>query len=414
MIYLITGSPGTGKTAMVLSWIRKNHDGLFKFPVLMGVDDKGNEIYEDMPRPIFVNDIDDIDHRFFGTQDISDDEIKADAIENVVPTPTASDPSILPPVLIIDEAHRIYPVRSATAKNPPYVESLAKLRHHGVTLILLTQHPSTIDKFVRDRIGKHVHIIRSKVGSKSYTFYDVQNTLSKSALQSEGMMDFYTIDKQVFEHYKSASTHVKFKKKTQKILFLFPAIILMLIVGFTMLYFNFGNLANFAGSPEQEISTIPQTDLDRQMESNAIGANNATQIPLRDNQNVANNATYDKNPLTPEAMTPRYQEQPESKPMYDDLRKPKSFEYPVAIIESKGHCKAYSEQGTLLDIPQNFCKKWLRDGRFNPYKEPKKQQEQLKPQQQQTQAQTQSDSILALSDSTKHDEMRPSIHLDAQ
>ena len=409
MIYLITGSPGTGKTAMVLSWIRKNHDGLFKYPVLMGVDDKGNEIYENMPRPIFVNDIDDIDHKFFGTQDISDDEIKADAIENVVPTPTASDPSILPPVLIIDEAHRIYPVRSATAKNPPYVESLAKLRHHGVTLILLTQHPSTIDKFVRDRIGKHVHIIRSKVGSKAYTFYDVQNTLTKSALQNEGMMDFYTIDKQVFEHYKSASTHVKFKKKTQKVLFLFPAIIITMIIGFTLLYFNFGNLANFAGS--ETINTAPQTDLDVQMASNAIGANNATQTSLRGNIQVSNNDPLDKNPLTPEAMTPRYQEQPESKPMYDDLRKPKSFEYPVAIIESKGHCKAYSEQGTLLDIPQNFCKKWLRDGRFNPYREPARQQEQ--PNQQQ-QAQTQSNSILALSDSTKHDEMRPSIHLDAQ
>ena len=409
MIYLITGSPGTGKTAMVLSWIRKNHDGLFKYPVLMGVDDKGNEIYENMPRPIFVNDIDDIDHKFFGTQDISDDEIKADAIENVVPTPTASDPSILPPVLIIDEAHRIYPVRSATAKNPPYVESLAKLRHHGVTLILLTQHPSTIDKFVRDRIGKHVHIIRSKVGSKAYTFYDVQNTLTKSALQNEGMMDFYTIDKQVFEHYKSASTHVKFKKKTQKVLFLFPAIIITMIIGFTLLYSNYGNLANFAGS--ETINTTPQTDLDVQMASNAIGANNATQSAVATSSNSANNATVDKNPLTPEAMTPRYQEQPESKPMYDDLRKPKSFEYPVAIIESKGHCKAYSEQGTLLDIPQNFCKKWLRDGRFNPYREPARQQEQPK---QQQQAQTQSNSILALSDSTKHDEMRPSIHLDAQ
>ena len=147
------------------------------------------------------------------------------------------------------------------------------------------------------------------------------------------------------------------------------------------------------------------------MASNAIGANNATQTVIDNNQSVANNATYDKNPLTPEAMTPRYQEQPESKPMYDDLRKPKSFEYPVAIIESKGHCKAYSEQGTLLDIPQNFCKKWLRDGRFNPYREPVRQQEQ--PSQPQ-QAQTQSSSILALSDSTKHDEMRPSIHLDAQ
>ena len=328
-----------------------------------------------------------------------------------MPTPTASDPSILPPVLIIDEAHRIYPVRSATAKNPPYVESLAKLRHHGVTLILLTQHPSTIDKFVRDRIGKHVHIIRSKVGSKSYTFYDVQNTLTKSALQSEGMMDFYTIDKQVFEHYKSASTHVKFKKKTQKILFLFPAIIIMLVVGFTLLYFNFGNLSNFTGDAQQTINTAPQTDLDRQMASNAIGANNATQMSLRNNQNVAKNATSEKIPFSAEANTPRYQEQPESKPIYDELRKPKSFEYPVAIIESKGHCKAYSEQGTLLDIPQNFCKKWLRDGRFNPYREPNRQLEQPK---QQQQAQTQSNSILALSDSTNRDEMRPSIHLDAQ
>ena len=60
-----------------------------------GIDDKGNEVYEDMPRPIFVNHIDDIDHDYFGTQDISDDEIKAGAIENVVPTPTPDDPAII-------------------------------------------------------------------------------------------------------------------------------------------------------------------------------------------------------------------------------------------------------------------------------------------------------------------------------
>ena len=411
MIYLVTGSPGTGKTAMVLSWIRKNTDGLFKYPMLMGIDDKGNEVYEDMPRPIFVNDIDDIDHDYFGTQDISDDEIKAGAIQNVVPTPTPDDPAIMAPVLIVDEAHRIYPVRSATAKTPEYVESLAKLRHHGVTLILITQHPTTIDKFVRDRVGKHIHIVRSKVGSKAYTFYDVQNTLTRSALQSEGMMDFYTIDKEVWSHYKSASTHVKFKKKTQKILYIFPAIIIMMVIGFSYIAMNFGSLTNFGGAVEQNASDASTvTELDRAMASNAVHANNANQSAVAIPSKSANNATVDKNLLTPEAMTPRYQEQPESKPMYDDLRKPKSFEYPVAIIESKGHCKAYSEQGTLLDIPQNFCKKWLRDGRFNPYREPNRQQEQPK----QQQAQTQSNSILALSDSTKHDEMRPSIHLDAQ
>ena len=412
MIYLVTGSPGTGKTAMVLSWIRKNTDGLFKYPMLMGIDDKGNEVYEDMPRPIFVNDIDDIDHDYFGTQDISDDEIKAGAIQNVVPTPTPDDPAIMAPVLIVDEAHRIYPVRSATAKTPEYVESLAKLRHHGVTLILITQHPTTIDKFVRDRVGKHIHIVRSKVGSKAYTFYDVQNTLTRSALQSEGMMDFYTIDKEVWSHYKSASTHVKFKKKTQKILYIFPAILIMMVIGFGYIAMNFGSLTNFGGAVEQNASDASTvTDLDRAMASNAVGANNATQTASRDSRKAANNDTSQN--LKPEDYVPTIPEQPWSKPLYNNVRQVKSFEYPVGFKISKGKCTAYSEQGTELNIPQKDCFRWQKDGLFNPYREPVRQ-EQAQTRQQDSNKQGQSNSILSLTDSTKDDAMRPSIRLDAQ
>ena len=64
----------------------------------------------------------------------------------------------------------------------------------------------------------------------------------------------------------------------------------------------------------------------------------------------------------------------------------------------------------LLKQLTRTIKEWLRDGRFNPYREPNRQQEQPK---QQQQTQTQSNSILALSDSTNHDEMRSSTHLDA-
>lgn len=41
MIYLVTGNMGTGKTAMVLTWVLDNKFGLFK-------DDDGN------PRQIFA------------------------------------------------------------------------------------------------------------------------------------------------------------------------------------------------------------------------------------------------------------------------------------------------------------------------------------------------------------------------
>ena len=109
------------------------------------------------------------------------------------------------------------------------------------------------------------------------------------------------------------------------------------------------------------------------MASNAIGSNNATQTALQDNRAVANNDTFGQS-LTPEQFAPTISEMPESKPIYDSVRRVQSFEYPVALIESNGKCKAYSDQGTLLDIPQNFCKKWLRDGRYNPYKTQPQQQ----------------------------------------
>ena len=415
MIYLITGTPGTGKTAMVLSWIHKNTDGLFTFNIYER-DDKGKIIkpevlIDTVKRPLFVNHIDELDHDYFGSQDISDEEVQSGKIWDVLPTPTEADPNLVPPVLIVDEAHRLYPVRSASAKNPDYVESLAELRHHGVTLILITQHPTSIDKYVRDRVGKHVHITRAKVGTKAFSFYEVETNLSKANLKN-GIEEFYSIDKAVWEHYKSASMHVKFKKKMLKIIWVFPLILIFGIALISYIVMNFGNLTDFTGRNK----TTSETE--QLIASDVKVPQNDTQTHARSNEKDANYATSASQPQTlgddkynAQMLTPRIPEQPWSKPIYDELRQAKNMEWPAAIIVSKGKCTAYSDQGTVLNVPDKFCRKWLKDGLYNPYKERQVQQQQTT----QTDKQpSQSNSILSLTDSTKDDAMRPSIRLDAQ
>ena len=162
--------------------------------------------------------------------------------------------------------------------------------------------------------------------------------------------------------------------------------------------------------PEQTIST-EQTDLDRQMASNAIGANNATQLSVATTNSAANNATSQN--LKPEDYVTTIPEQPWSKPLYNNVRQVKTFEYPAGyFIDSKGKCTAYSDQGTVLNIPEKDCKRWQKDGLFNPYREPVRQEQ--APPKQQDSKQGQSGGILSLTDSTNHDAMRPFIKLDAQ
>lgn len=368
MIYLITGSPGTGKTAFALSMIRTNDDKLFTFDVYekdekgrLVKDENGKHVFIDtVKRPIFVNHIDDIDHDFFNTQDISDEDIISGAIDKVLPVPTPDDPYVIPPVLIVDEAHRLYKNRSSTSSIPDFVESLAELRHHGITLILMTQHPSSIDKYVRDRVGKHYHLGRAKVGSKKFTFYECCNSLSRSDLVG-AMPEFYKPDPKVFEHYQSASNHIKFKKKTIKALYIFPILVILLIGAFVFLGANFGNITNFSG-----VNKVDETA----SESNQFGLDSVASGTLIPSDKVVNDPAKDDTQEYLEQFVPRVNDMPESKPMYDKLRVVKSFEYPAALIKVNGKCKAYSQQGTLMnDIPESFCNKWLKEGRFNPYVE---------------------------------------------
>ena len=76
--------------------------------------------------------------------------------------------------------------------------------------------------------------------------------------------------------------------------------------------------------------------------------------------------------LKPEDFVPTLAEKPESKPIYDNVRQVKTFEYIAGCVEGgNSGCTCYSDQGTpLKEITKVMCKDYVKNGLpFNPYKD---------------------------------------------
>jgi predicted AAA+ superfamily ATPase len=69
---------------------------------------------------------------------------------------------LVPPgsIVVLDEAQQLYRQRPAGSSVPPWVSALETLRHRGITLWLITQHPMLLDNHVRRLTGRHLHAIR--------------------------------------------------------------------------------------------------------------------------------------------------------------------------------------------------------------------------------------------------------------
>ena len=131
MIYLITGNMGTGKTSMALTWVLDNKFELFE-------DAEGNK------RPIFAVNIPNINKKVLPIADVSPEDFMAKPLHENFPEGA---------VIFVDEAMEIYPPRAASTKMPVHVEGLNTLRHHGLTLILITQNPAYLDPFVKGLVS---------------------------------------------------------------------------------------------------------------------------------------------------------------------------------------------------------------------------------------------------------------------
>ena len=341
MITLITGVPGSGKTLMAVSDLAKKVDK------------------EWAGRKIFIHGIPDLT---IPTESIPDGHSIQDMhVWLKWPENNGS-------IVVIDEAQNIFPPRSAGSKTPEIVEWLHVHRHSGVDIILITQMPGRIDKQVRDLVGAHYHIHKTPLGVRMRYFWDYCENNPKSGMKN-ARPEVYKFDKKAFGLYKSAEIHTKVKTPKSRVLWVIP--LALVVFGITS-YMGYSLLSGFGSSEKADSANsyvssfvdVPSDDLKKTVKDKSVVAGQEMGGRIAPSQN--------KN-LTEEMLKPKIEGMVESKPLYDQIRQVKQFEYPVACISGgKSGCSCYSSQGTVIkEIDKKTCNDYVKNGiPFNPYKEP--------------------------------------------
>ena len=341
MITLITGVPGSGKTLMAVSDLAKKVDK------------------EWAGRKIFVHGIPDLT---IPTEPIPDGHSIQDMhVWLKWPENNGS-------IILIDEAQNIFPPRSAGSKTPEIVEWLHVHRHSGVDIILISQMPGRIDKQVRDLVGAHYHIHKTPLGVRMRYFWDYCENNPKSGMKN-ARPEVYKFDKKAFGLYKSAEIHTKVKTPKSRVLWVIP---LALVVFGVTSYMGYSLLSGLGSSEKDDSENssvssfvdVKSDDLKKSVKDKSAVAGQEIGGQIAPSQN--------KN-LTEDMLKPKIEGMVESKPLYDQVRQVKQFEYPVACISGgKSGCSCYSSQGTVIkEIDKKTCNDYVKNGMpFNPYKEP--------------------------------------------
>ena len=238
MIILQTGVPGSGKTSSVVNMLMTD-ESYTHFTDKDGVKKK---------RPLFVNGIPElkIEH-----EELTDEQIKEKPFQDFLPYGS---------LVIIDEAQRLMGTRSAASKVPPFIEALALHRHHGLDIVLITQHPSFLDSFVRKLVQRHMHVSIKPVGRKLYEWNECVDQPDSSVNIARAIERTFVVPKKSFGMYKSAEVHTKPKRRIPKSL-IFVVLFIPLLIGFTLYTIN--NMSKrFSADEQQTTSTIAASDVD--------------------------------------------------------------------------------------------------------------------------------------------------------
>lgn len=123
MIKLITGQPGSGKTALTITLIKA---------------------FLDEGRTVYANGIKDLDYEALGVKCILDPLQWQDL-------PDGS-------VVVLDECYNTFPNRNPGAKVPEHVEAMARHRHRGFDFVLIAQQGLQLDPFLRGLYEEHIHV----------------------------------------------------------------------------------------------------------------------------------------------------------------------------------------------------------------------------------------------------------------
>ena len=336
MITLVTGTPGSGKSAYSLS-------------LMLSMIKQG--------RPLFVHGVPDLNipHIAVSCESPTCDVCRALDWPLLYRMPSADRWHEWAPdgaVLWFDEVQHVHRPRASGSKVPEVVSSYETHRHKGLDFFMVTQHPRLIDANVRQLVGRHVHLVSSWKGRSMYEWPEVADNPQST---SGAIKSAYALPKHVFPLYKSATVHMKPIRKLPPQVILLGVCVLLVVAVVTRFYLRYAPT-----SPPAVADSAP--------------ASIAGDLPLRNpggsdfSPPAAAQAQFDQAKFD---YMPKLPNIPESAPAFVDLAKPTTFPRLSGCVVDKRQpegCRCYTQQATPYFVSPDQCRAYVKYGRFDPYR----------------------------------------------
>lgn len=331
MITLITGTPGTGKTAYVVSELEKI---------------TGKNIYVDgIPDLVLPHEVAPPVSEWVR---VNEDASGAKSHEWLIPPNS---------IVIVDEAQRSFRPRPTGSKVPDYVAALETHRHAGLDFWFITQHPGLLDVNIRRLCGRHIHLRNTPIGRRLHEatqVFDPENKSDRDATVTRP----YTLPKHVFGKYKSAEIHTKTSKRLPISLYVaVVAIVVFLGIGWKVV----DSVKSRTAEPEKAVKTDTQAP-----------AMSSSTADVKDPASML----VEFNPVVPG--------RPETAPAYDQLRVVKNMPVVVGCIKTPTRCACQNQQGLDAGLDRMQCERWLINPPFDAYREQVLEAKNAQPEQKKT------------------------------
>jgi len=313
MLYLVTGTPGAGKTLNTIKFIAESPEF------------KGRDIY------------------YFGIRDLSPSlgwtEITEEQAYKWYELPSNA-------VIVFDEAYNVFPTKHGSQGTPEHVKRLATHRHQGHDVFLICQKVvGQLDTFVRGLVNRHQHYARimGSLNINRFTWDVCQQNPDSANTRKDANNDKFRMDKKYFGIYHSADTHTHtLSVPWGKLSFV--------VVGLIIL----GMLVMFAKG--RFIRESPEPVQQHQSE----------RTPLSGTLSSSFSTSREQLPLA-ELLIPEIDNMPWTAPIYrDKYTDVQDWPRPAACYKSeKTGCLCFTQQASPLDVPTEMCEGIVAGGYFD-------------------------------------------------
>ncbi|AVO48119.1 zonular occludens toxin [Melaminivora suipulveris] len=312
MLTLITGVPGSGKTAGAVDLLLRE--------------------YAD--RPLYVD----------GLNGLELEHVAVDVLDWPKEVPDGA-------VVVVDEVQRKWRPRGPGGKVPESVAALETHRHRGLDFILITQNPRLLDSNVRSLVGRHVHIRDTGwMGRWWYEWPECNEALAWAKCQNKRR---YKLPRRVFDLYKSASLHTKPVRKVPLMLYILGAVLVALIVVGSLLWRKTTKAEAPALAPAPAATTPAVL---------AKGEGGQTKAP---------DPIVTGPPDERVDFIPRLSGRPWTAPAYDELRRVVQMPSIAGALCMRGQCTCFAQDGARLpEVGHDACAAWMQSRPFDPYRAP--------------------------------------------